>query len=109
MTFTLAILCLGFTWRRQRREHMILIATALLVIVPYIPFYLDYRYILPAVFTYLIWIGLGVDLLLERASRYRERLSEPATSPEPFVVLAWKMPRRNTTKLTGVSSRAVAR
>lgn len=77
ITFMLAILCVGFTWRRWRREHIVLIATALLVIVPYIPFFLEFRYILPAAFTYLIWIGLGADLLLERASR-RRRVSQPS-------------------------------
>ena len=77
ITFMLAVLCIGFTWRRWRREHVILIATALLVIVPYIPFYLEFRYILPAAFTYLIWIGLGTDLLLERVSR-RQRVDQPS-------------------------------
>jgi 4-amino-4-deoxy-L-arabinose transferase-like glycosyltransferase len=71
ITFILAILCLGLTWRRWRREHLTLIAVALVVLISYIPFYIEFRYILPAVFTYLIWIGLGADLLLERVSSWR--------------------------------------
>jgi 4-amino-4-deoxy-L-arabinose transferase-like glycosyltransferase len=71
ITFVLGILCLGFTWRRWRQEHIILIATILIVIIPYILTFLEFRYILPAVFTYLIWIGLGADLLLERVNRWR--------------------------------------
>ncbi len=77
ITFILAMLCLGFTWRRWRQEHIILITTILVVVVPYILALMEFRYILPAAFTYLIWIGLGADLLLERASQ-RRRASSPS-------------------------------
>jgi 4-amino-4-deoxy-L-arabinose transferase-like glycosyltransferase len=96
MTFILAIICLGFTWRRWRREHMVLIMTALFVIVPYIPIYVEFRYILPSVFAYLIWIGLGADLLLERVtqtqrwSRFRANRLLPAGSPGHVEPLACK-------------------
>jgi 4-amino-4-deoxy-L-arabinose transferase-like glycosyltransferase len=67
--FLFAMLTLGFTWRRWRRQHMILIAVVLSVLLPYIAIHLEARYILPAAFAYLIWIGLGIDLLAERAKR----------------------------------------
>lgn len=71
MTFILAVLCLGFTWRRWRREHVVLIVTILFTILPYIVFYYEFRYIAPTLFIYLIWIGLGADLLLERVRTWR--------------------------------------
>jgi hypothetical protein len=46
----------------------------LATVVPYIPLLVSPRYIRPASFAYLCWIGLGVDLLVERAmARWRPR------------------------------------
>ncbi len=36
------------------------------------------RYVVPAAISYLIWIGLGCDLLLERLG-YRRRLHDPSS------------------------------
>lgn len=66
MVFLLAMLGLGSTWRRWRRQHLILIAAVLSVLVPYIVIKTQGRYIAPAEFAYCIWIGLGADLLIER-------------------------------------------
>lgn len=62
----LAALSMGLTWRRWRRQHIFLLAVLLAVLVPYILIYLESRYILPAACVYVIWIGLGIDLLSVR-------------------------------------------
>lgn len=66
LAFLLAMLTLAFTWRCWRRQHLILLAAALSVLVPYVVIHVEGRYVLPAEFTYFIWIGLGAHLLLER-------------------------------------------
>lgn len=74
--FLLAVLTLILTWRRWRRQHVILLAIAAGVLLPYILITVNGRYILPAEFTYFVWIGLGVHLLLERV-RLRFRFATP--------------------------------
>jgi 4-amino-4-deoxy-L-arabinose transferase-like glycosyltransferase len=66
-TFLLAMLGLALTWRRRRREHAILIAFALAVLIPYLTVYVQARYLLPAMPAYMIWIALGADRAIERA------------------------------------------
>ncbi|HXN37058.1 MAG TPA: glycosyltransferase family 39 protein [Solirubrobacteraceae bacterium] len=73
LVFVFAALALALTWRRWRREHLILVAAALSVLVPYVVVSMEARYVLPAEFVYLIWIGLGADLFLKRL-RTRVRL-----------------------------------
>ncbi len=99
--FVLSMLGLGFTWHRRWRAHLVLIATVLAVIVPYIFIRVEFRYVLPATFAYLIWIGLGADLLVERAGRARHA---PPTSAHAF---AWKTPWRKIRKLPAASTKAV--
>jgi 4-amino-4-deoxy-L-arabinose transferase-like glycosyltransferase len=72
LVFLLAMLGLGFTWRRWSVQHRILVAVVLCVLLPYIAIHVEGRYLLPAVFVYFIWIGLGADLLIERVA---ERLA----------------------------------
>jgi 4-amino-4-deoxy-L-arabinose transferase-like glycosyltransferase len=69
--FLLAMLGLVLTWRRFRKQNAILLAVVLAVLVPYIAIHVEARFLLPAVFVYFIWIALGVDLLLEHATRRR--------------------------------------
>lgn len=64
--FLLAVASLGLTWRRYKRAHLVLIAVVLATIAPYVLLLDGARYILPAAFSYLIWIALGADLLAER-------------------------------------------
>jgi 4-amino-4-deoxy-L-arabinose transferase-like glycosyltransferase len=71
LVFLLAMLGLGFTWRRWRRQNTILVAVVLCVLVPYIAIHVEGRYLLPAVFAYFVWIGLGAELLIERVERRR--------------------------------------
>lgn len=66
--FLFAMLTLGLTWRRWRQQHLILVAVALSVLLPYIAVHLESRYILPAACAYLVWVGLGIDLLAERVT-----------------------------------------
>jgi 4-amino-4-deoxy-L-arabinose transferase-like glycosyltransferase len=73
--FAFAMLALGLTWRRRRAQHAVLIAVVLATLVPYILIHVEPRYLPPASFAYLIWIGLGVDLLAERLE---------ASSDHPF-------------------------
>jgi 4-amino-4-deoxy-L-arabinose transferase-like glycosyltransferase len=67
LLFLFAMLTLVLTWRRWRRQHIFLVAVLLSVLAPYIAIYLESRYVLPAALPYVVWIGLGVDLLSERA------------------------------------------
>ncbi len=69
LVFLLAMLSLGFTWRRWKKQNTTLVALILCVLLPYIAVHVEGRYLLPAVFAYFIWIGLGVDLLIERAAQ----------------------------------------
>ncbi len=81
LVFLLAMLGLGATWRRSWRAHLPLIATVLTVIGLYIFIRVEFRYVLPATFVYLIWIGLGADSLMERMSRWRSvEIIPPAVS-----------------------------
>jgi 4-amino-4-deoxy-L-arabinose transferase-like glycosyltransferase len=71
VVFLLAILSLGFTWTRYRNEHLILIVVVLATAAPYLFLSLEPRYLMPVEALYLIWIGLGSDLLLERVRTLR--------------------------------------
>lgn len=74
--FVFAMLALAFTWRGRRREHLLLIAALLSAVIPYWILHLEPRYVLPTAPIYLMWIGLGADLLGERTvSRLRARRS----------------------------------
>lgn len=64
--FVLALLCLGITWRRSRRANAMLVAVVACVLLPYIAIHVEARYLLPAAFVYFIWIGQGLDLLVDR-------------------------------------------
>lgn len=87
--FLLAMLGLIFTWRRWRRQNVLLLALAVCVLVPYIAIHVEARYLLPATLAYFIWIGLGADLVIERvkqtlaASSWRARRTalRPARPP----------------------------
>jgi 4-amino-4-deoxy-L-arabinose transferase-like glycosyltransferase len=77
--FVTAMLSLILTWKSYRREHVLLIATVLAVLVPYIILLVQARYILPAEFVYLILIGLGVDRLAQLLRRrHRTRKLSPS-------------------------------
>jgi 4-amino-4-deoxy-L-arabinose transferase-like glycosyltransferase len=80
--FLAAMLTLALTWGRFRRQHVFLIALLLSVLVPYIVIHLEPRYVLPGACAYVVWIGLGIDLLAERTSR-RLAADPGATPPSP--------------------------
>jgi 4-amino-4-deoxy-L-arabinose transferase-like glycosyltransferase len=67
--FALAMLALACTWRRFRREHLLLIAVVLSGLIPYWLLHFEARYALPALPFYLMWIALGAELLGERVVR----------------------------------------
>jgi 4-amino-4-deoxy-L-arabinose transferase-like glycosyltransferase len=71
LVFLLAMLSLGFTWSRYKREQLLLVALAVTIALPYLILAADPRYTMPMTISYLIWIGLGSDLLLERLSQWR--------------------------------------
>ncbi len=68
LLFALAMLSLGFTWVRRKRAHVFLILTVVVTAIPYLILHLEPRYLMPAAFAYMIWVGLGADLLAERLS-----------------------------------------
>jgi 4-amino-4-deoxy-L-arabinose transferase-like glycosyltransferase len=67
--FILGMLALLCTWRRYRREHLLLIAVLLSAFLPYWLLHFEARYVLPTLPIYLAWIGLGADLLGQQAAR----------------------------------------
>jgi 4-amino-4-deoxy-L-arabinose transferase-like glycosyltransferase len=76
--FLLAMLALAATWKGRGRQHFVLIALVVGVLVPYIAIHVEGRYLLPAALAYMIWIGLGADLLIERlrARRVQQPLQQ---------------------------------
>jgi 4-amino-4-deoxy-L-arabinose transferase-like glycosyltransferase len=71
LVFLLAMLSLGLTWARYKHVHLILIALAVSIAVPYLIIHVESRYMMPMTISYLLWIGLGSDLLLERVRVWR--------------------------------------
>jgi hypothetical protein len=67
--FVLAMLALLFTWKRFRREHLLLSAVALSAVLPYWLLHFEARYVMPTLSLYIAWIALGADLLLVRLAR----------------------------------------
>lgn len=65
--FVFAVLVAILTRRRYARQHLLLLAVPVATILPYLALHVEARYILPASFVYLIWVGLGVDLALGRS------------------------------------------
>ncbi|HXA53482.1 MAG TPA: hypothetical protein VNV37_01270 [Solirubrobacteraceae bacterium] len=82
LAFLLGMLAMALTWRRWRRAHVLLLAILLSALAPYIIIHLEPRYALPAAGVYVVWIGLGVDLLAERA-RALLRARRASLSVEP--------------------------
>lgn len=83
--FVAAMIGLALTWRYRTREHALLIALALSVLLPYIALHVEARYLLPAFPAYFIWIGLGIDHLYVRA---RARLQAGETTPAMQLALS---------------------
>ncbi len=69
--FLLAMLSLGCSWARYKPEHLILIALAVAIALPSVIVHFDGRFVMPMAISYLLWIGLGSDLLLERLRVWR--------------------------------------
>jgi 4-amino-4-deoxy-L-arabinose transferase-like glycosyltransferase len=67
LVFLSAMLALALTWRRWRRQHTLLLLVLLSGLVPYIIIHFEPRFALNAASIYVLWIGLGVDLLAEHA------------------------------------------
>jgi 4-amino-4-deoxy-L-arabinose transferase-like glycosyltransferase len=65
--FLAAMIGLALCCRYRTRQHMLLIALVLSVLLPYITLHVEARYLLPAFPAYFIWIGLGADSLYVRA------------------------------------------
>lgn len=61
------------TRRRFGYGHRVLAAVIVATTAPYLLLHLESRYELPAVFAYLIWTGLGVELLAARLASVRAR------------------------------------
>jgi MYXO-CTERM domain-containing protein len=81
--FLLGMLGLALTWRRRRRQHAVLVALCLAVLLPYLAVHVEPRYLLPAVPAYLIWIGLGADRVVERVAGRSRRASTRIVARNP--------------------------
>ena len=83
--FVLAVLIAVLTRHRFGRENLLLAAVPIATILPYLLLHVEGRYVLPASFVYLIWVGLGVDLAYERmAAPDPEGVGyAPAAAPGP--------------------------
>jgi len=53
-------------WRRRRAEALILVATAVAVVLPFLPIGGDVRFFLPAAFAYFILAAIVAELLVLR-------------------------------------------
>jgi hypothetical protein len=71
LVFLLGLLGLRLTWKRWRAQNLMLVTTVLCVYLPYLAIHVDGRYLMPAVFAYFIWMGLGADYLMERIASRR--------------------------------------
>jgi 4-amino-4-deoxy-L-arabinose transferase-like glycosyltransferase len=65
LVFLLGLLGVALTWARRRR-HLVGAAVIAATIAPYLLLHQEPRYILPASFVYLVWIGVLADRLLAR-------------------------------------------
>ncbi|HEV3320919.1 MAG TPA: glycosyltransferase family 39 protein [Solirubrobacteraceae bacterium] len=73
LAFLGAMLVLVLTWRRWRRQHVLLLAIMLSALLPYIVVHFEPRFALNAAVVYVVWIGLGIDLLAGRATNMRRQ------------------------------------
>jgi 4-amino-4-deoxy-L-arabinose transferase-like glycosyltransferase len=82
LAFLSAMLAMALTWGRWRRQHILLLAVMLSGLVPYIIVHFEPRYTLPAASVYVVWIGLGLDLLGDRIQQaLRIRRTRPLADP----------------------------
>jgi 4-amino-4-deoxy-L-arabinose transferase-like glycosyltransferase len=86
--FILAMLGLGFGWRRWRKQNTLLLAVVLCVLLPYIATHVESRYLLPAAFVYFIWIALGVELA---AGRLRGSLALSSRAERRTAARRWTL------------------
>jgi 4-amino-4-deoxy-L-arabinose transferase-like glycosyltransferase len=80
LVFILGMLGLWLTRRRWRQQNMLLLAIVVGVLAPFMVVAGTTRYVLPATFVYFIWIGLGVDVLVERIRARTKRALRYARS-----------------------------
>jgi hypothetical protein len=80
--FALAMLTLVCTWRRFRREHLLLIAVVLSALISYWLLHFEARYVLPTLPFYLMWIALSAELLGERVVGRLRPIPDPDTDPD---------------------------
>jgi 4-amino-4-deoxy-L-arabinose transferase-like glycosyltransferase len=85
--FLAAMAGLALTWRYRKRQHLLLIALVLAVLLPYIAVHVESRYLLPAFPAYFIWIGLGVDGLYARVRARIRNVQDEQTTRGMQVVL----------------------
>ena len=75
------------TWRRFRDEHLLLLAVILATLVVPVILGLEWRYIAPAAFVYMILFGLGVDVAIERLGNRRRTNSISTSDPTPAATI----------------------
>jgi 4-amino-4-deoxy-L-arabinose transferase-like glycosyltransferase len=82
--FLVPCLLVLLAWRRFRSAALIPLAAAVATIVPYLPIGDETRFYLPAVFAYLILIGMSADVVL-RTLRSTLVSARPRPGPLPSV------------------------
>ena len=85
LVFLLAMLALGLSWRGRRRRHAVMLMVLLLALAPYLLIHVEPRYLLPTAVLYMIWVGLGLDLLVSRV-RSRSSRRVPAEAVPALLV-----------------------
>jgi 4-amino-4-deoxy-L-arabinose transferase-like glycosyltransferase len=80
LAFLLAMVTMALTWRRWRRQHVLLLAVLLAGLVPYIIVNLEPRYVAAVAGVYAVWVGLGADLLAGRVRAHTSSRTAAATS-----------------------------
>lgn len=59
------------TWRRFRREHLLLLAVPVSLLIVPILLAMEFRYVAPAAFAWIILAAFGVDALVDRVAQRR--------------------------------------
>lgn len=76
-TVVAGLLTLMLTWRRFRREHLLLIAAIVALIITSVVINFNWRYVAASEMVWIILAGLGADELINRLARARNQGESP--------------------------------
>jgi 4-amino-4-deoxy-L-arabinose transferase-like glycosyltransferase len=81
LLFALAVVGMASTWRRAWRNHLLLLATATATFVMPVLLLVQWRYVAPATFVYLVLAGVACDRTLAVAARRMQARQSLGTGP----------------------------